>query len=170
MKLLLLNLDGTVRETISGKKFISVPNDQKLIAGVKEAIARYSGWTIVGITNQGGVAAGHKSLGDAIAEQHVTIQLLPELNWIYFCPTYDGKTCWKVDRFSSFEIQQFSVEEFGSFRKPGAGMINLALKKFDTEGFGAEELLYVGDRPEDEQAALAAGVPFMWAHEWRAES
>jgi len=29
------------------------------------------------------------------------------------------------------------------------------------------EVLYVGDRPEDEQAAAAATVPFMWADKWR---
>lgn len=162
MKLLLLDLDGTVRESASGKTFINQPDDQKLIDGATEAIARYPGWTKIGITNQGGVAAGHKSLGDAIAEQHITLQLLPELDWIYFCPTYDGNACWKVDRYNSLEIKQFFIEEFGSFRKPGAGMINLALRQFDVE-----QSLYVGDRPEDEQAATAAGVPFMWAHDWR---
>jgi phosphoglycolate phosphatase-like HAD superfamily hydrolase len=32
--------------------------------------------------------------------------------------------------------------------------------------FGGDEFLMVGDRPEDEQAAAAAGIPFQWAHEW----
>jgi len=30
-----------------------------------------------------------------------------------------------------------------------------------------EEILFVGDRPEDEQAAANAGVAFQWAADWR---
>ena len=30
-----------------------------------------------------------------------------------------------------------------------------------------EEVLMVGDRPEDQQAANNANIPFMWAEEWR---
>jgi phosphoglycolate phosphatase-like HAD superfamily hydrolase len=29
------------------------------------------------------------------------------------------------------------------------------------------EILMVGDRPEDEQCAKNANIPFMWAHDWR---
>lgn len=38
---LFLDLDNTVRQTKSGKQFINDPTDQKLILGVKEAIAFY---------------------------------------------------------------------------------------------------------------------------------
>ena len=31
------------------------------------------------------------------------------------------------------------------------------------------EVLFVGDRTEDEQSAAAAGVAFQWADEWRAQ-
>ena len=30
-----------------------------------------------------------------------------------------------------------------------------------------ESVVFVGDRPEDEQAEIAAGVSFEWADEWR---
>lgn len=29
-----------------------------------------------------------------------------------------------------------------------------------------DEVLMVGDRPEDEQAAIAANIPFKWAKDW----
>jgi len=60
MKLLLLDMDDTVREPINGDKFISKPDDQKLIDGALEAIQAYHdmGWTIVGITNQGVLQRG----------------------------------------------------------------------------------------------------------------
>ncbi|MBD0361546.1 MAG: hypothetical protein ICV55_01975 [Coleofasciculus sp. C3-bin4] len=52
-KIFFLDLDGTVRESKSGAKFINDPYDQKLIVGVKEAIAHYNatGWQLIGITN-----------------------------------------------------------------------------------------------------------------------
>lgn len=42
---------------------------------------------------------------------------------------------------------------------PGAGILKLAIYLH-----GADEVLYVGDRDEDEQAAKNAGVEFMHAH------
>ncbi|MBE9193571.1 hypothetical protein IQ230_25235 [Gloeocapsopsis crepidinum LEGE 06123] len=40
-ELLLLDCDGTIREPISGAKFIQHPEDQKIIAGAEQAIAHY---------------------------------------------------------------------------------------------------------------------------------
>lgn len=37
------------------------------------------------------------------------------------------------------------------------------------DGHGVDQVLYVGDRPEDEAAAKAANIPFQWAHEWLAK-
>ena len=34
-------------------------------------------------------------------------------------------------------------------------------------GVEASNCLMVGDRPEDEAAAKAVGIPFEWANEWR---
>lgn len=41
-KILFLDLDGTIREPASGEKFINDPHDQRIIEGVREAIAHYS--------------------------------------------------------------------------------------------------------------------------------
>lgn len=51
-----------------------------------------------------------------------------------------------------------------NFRKPGAGMIIAAQAM---QMLFVESVVFVGDRPEDEQAAIAAGVSFEWADEWR---
>lgn len=174
VKLLLLDLDGTVREPILGNKFISSPRDQKLIDGVEEALSRYEDWKIVGVTNQGGVAAGHKTLDEARIEQEVTLELIPQLKCIYFCPDYEGELCYKVGRgtIAGYKRSQFpnlvvSGELlYQSFRKPGSGMLMLAI---DQANAFSGEYLMVGDRPEDEAAALAANVPFIWAHDWRGD-
>jgi len=46
----------------------------------------------------------------------------------------------------------------GGFRKPKPGMLNLAISDCIRK---PTQVLMVGDRPEDEQAAQAANIPFM---------
>lgn len=171
MKLLLLDLDGTVRQSKSGATFINQPDDQQLIDGAAEAILRYPDWVKIGITNQGGVASGFKTLEDAIKEQQRTLELV-WLEAILFCPDMNGETCWVVEE----EVNQpYCIIMPGSnFRKPAPGMLWFARRlawgwggKLATNSI--DECLYVGDRDEDEQAAAAANIPFMWAEEWRTQ-
>ncbi len=93
MKILLVDCDGTIRQPKSGAKFIDKPTDQEPIPGAVEAIDHYhsEGWLIIGVTNQAGVAAKHKSLKDCVQEQQYTLRLFPQLEAIYFCPDYERK-------------------------------------------------------------------------------
>lgn len=88
--------------------------------------------------------------------------LFPQVGHIYIAPDYEGLECYKVLFDSDELIKQYSIEEFGSFRKPRAGMINLAL-----QFYLPLETLFVGDRAEDEKAAAIAGIDFIWAEDWR---
>lgn len=176
--LLLLDLDGTVREHVNGGKFISHPKDQRLIKGVTEAIAYFhkKGWRIIGITNQGGVAAGHKSLENAAKEQKITLELVPEMECIYFCPDYEGEFCYRVseeeiikyerDKFPNPHSPNPECRLYQSFRKPGSGMLMLAL---DSIEFYPDEFWFIGDREEDYEAAKEANIDFMWADVWRSK-
>jgi D-glycero-D-manno-heptose 1,7-bisphosphate phosphatase len=112
---------------------------------------------------------GYKSLEDTIAEQLYTLELLPQLLKIYFCPDLEGKHCWGVPR----EIDDakpihtaWAAKWAGTFRKPQPGMIYAAILNHCGEN-QLEECLYVGDRTEDIQAAKAASIQFMWAVDWR---
>lgn len=174
----MLDLDGTIRETKSGAAFINDPEDQQIIPAATAAIERYcsDGWTLVGITNQGGVAAGHKSLASAIAEQKFTLDLLPQLKSIYFCPDFEGKQCLYVNSVGRVvqvhETWRKHKDLIGSFRKPSSGMLHLAIRHEAWQlvppilGLSNLRAIYVGDRPEDLQAAQAAGVKFIWAKDW----
>lgn len=159
MKIFFFDLDGTLRETKSGKTFINEPDDQKSIAGASKAIAHYSDRFIcIGITNQGGVAAGHKSIESAIEEQHITFELFPELSEIFFCPNW-GESCYQISRGNaplSFEAPIGDDSLKVSCRKPGHGMLLIA-----SQTFGLDNAWMVGDRPEDEQCATAAGINFI---------
>lgn len=163
-KIIFFDLDGTLRETISGKTFINEPQDQRAIEGTQKALAYYQkkGFLLIGITNQGGVAAGHKSLESAIEEQRITLKLFPQLSEIFFCTNYSGESCWQL---SDGNVPlDFSAPRAGngtaiSCRKPGHGMLLVAARPLAE----LKDCWMIGDRPEDQQCAEAAGVKFVWA-------
>ncbi|MBW4526713.1 MAG: HAD-IIIA family hydrolase [Phormidium tanganyikae FI6-MK23] len=162
MSLLMIDLDGTLRESHSGQLYFQNPQDQQIIAGADIALNTYQeNWTIVGITNQGGVAAGHKTIQTCIQEQQYTLQLVSLLKEIYFCPDFEGKKCFRVTRHNAHNHSQ--TKWSGQYRKPQAGMLKLAMVRYN---HSPEDCVYVGDRPEDEEAARRAGVAFEWAEDW----
>lgn len=175
-KLLILDKDGTLITPVSGETFVQHPLDQKLLPGVVDAIERYvaDGYTCAIASNQGGVASGHKSLEQAIAEMVFCLELIPQIQIAYFCPDFEGKECYGVESNGNWHSvfldngafwRTFSAPSpqiFGNCRKPNPGMLQLAIAHFN-----AVEALMVGDRPEDEAAAKNAGIQFLWDFEWR---
>lgn len=179
MKLLLLDKDGTLVVPKSGAKFVNQAWDQELIPGVAEVLNRYvaDGWTPIIISNQGGIAAGHKSLEATISEMGYCCGLFPfgaTPQESFFCPDFEGEIChrhWAGDSItydrSSWEVIEYGLA--GTFRKPNPGMLKLAISIHQPD-----EVLYVGDmtiansqKGEDENAAISAGIPFMSAENWR---
>ncbi|MCT7971089.1 polynucleotide kinase [Laspinema olomoucense] len=176
-KLLLLDKDGTLISPKSGEKFVQSPWDQSPLPGVKEAIseARKNGWDIAVCSNQGGIDAGYKSLENCFQEMRFLLELFPEISECYFCPAnygFTGKECWrcwgkcldderiKYNQFAS----ELSWSQYGKvdYRKPGGGMLILAQSINN-----ADKVYFVGDRPEDEQAAANSYIPFLSADDWR---
>ena len=154
MSLLLIDLDNTLREPLSGQQYFQHPQDQQIIAGADIALRAYKDdWIIVGITNQGGVGAGHKSMQQCVQEQQYTLELFPELREIYFCPDFEGRKCFRVTHHN---VHNHSKTKWsGTYRKPGAGMLNLAMVRHK---YSPQNTLYVGDRPEDEAAFLGTAL------------
>lgn len=192
MNILILDMDGTVRIKKGGTPgdikagFIASPEDQEIIPGAAQAIESYhqQGWLIVGASNQGGVAAGKKTLESCFKEQQYTLKLVPQIDRIYFCPDYEGKQLGIVDRngwnlethfnpdLSSFQLKNENDhinpqvldainKSYSSFRKPEPGMIEYIKTSHE-----CDRLLFVGDRTEDEQAAAKAGIDFQWTKDW----
>jgi D-glycero-D-manno-heptose 1,7-bisphosphate phosphatase len=158
----MIDLDGTLREPHSGQLYFQNPQDQQIIAGADIALNTYQeNWTIVGITNQGGVAAGHKTIQTCIQEQQYTLRLVPLLKEIYFCPDFEGKKCFRVTRNNAHNHSQ--TKWSGQYRKPRPGMLKLAMIRYN---HSPQDCLYVGDRSEDEEAARRASVAFEWAEDW----
>lgn len=123
-KLLLTDCDGTIRKPKSRTKFIQHPHDQKIIKGADQAIAHYAqqGYTIMGITNQGGVAKGYKTLTECVEEQEYTLELLPQLERILFCPDFEGMVCHEVSRkLVGFDLNACTIFEQVDSESPLTG-------------------------------------------------
>jgi D-glycero-D-manno-heptose 1,7-bisphosphate phosphatase len=180
MKLLICDKDGTLTEPMTGKTFPDSPTDQKLIPRVADILKLYrqTGWTIAIATNQGGVAAGYKSLNEAIDELKFCLSLCyPCVSLGLLCPDA-GNICWGVaaeggprETWRSPNWQHWQIPYKLQYRKPGPGMLIAAkelLNPFSNEGF--EQVLFVGDQNTDQESAAAAGVNFMWSDQWLQQS
>jgi D-glycero-D-manno-heptose 1,7-bisphosphate phosphatase len=113
----------------------------------------------------------YKTVEDAIAEFRYLMALLPEIDSCLFCPDFEGRFCYEINnlfnagnwgRYDRNDMEGFDY----SFRKPDPGMIQLATDPVFGEALSVDEILFVGDRAEDEACAKAAGVAFQWAHEF----
>ncbi|HEY9663230.1 MAG TPA: hypothetical protein V6C65_32695, partial [Allocoleopsis sp.] len=128
-----------------------------------------------------GVQAGYKSLEDAFAEMYFALDLIrdglpssqkSQIRGAAFCPD-DGETAYLIRAFFGLSALPLHhcyprFSETKSFRKPGQGMLYCAQDQLSAVTAGEYELsLMVGDRPEDEGAAKAAGMAFMSAEAWR---
>lgn len=169
IELIIFDKDGTLTETVSGKKFVQHPEDQKLRPGIYERLEKLhdDGVKVAIASNQGGVAAGHKSLIELQEEIYYLTEIVPNFvakdATFLVCPDFEGQQClqfiWTAYPTTGTLIDVSA--EGRDFRKSGPGMLNLAMKRHGiTE---ASNCLMVGDRPEDEQAAKSAGMAFEWA-------
>jgi len=174
--LAIFDKDGTLVRPASGGEFVQGPEDQILLPGVAERMQELKemGARIVIASNQGGVEAGHKSLESAIAEIKFCCELVAGHS-AYICPDFKGELCYGVHKSSDgwrlwemHTIFQQRMKQGLRFRKPSPGML-IAAK--DTVCYPRERLYQeawmIGDRPEDHQAAIAAGIGFVDAAAWR---
>jgi histidinol phosphatase-like enzyme len=126
--------------------------------------------------------ARHKSIEDAIEEMKFAMGLTG-INTAFFCPDMAGQQCLWLDREKAGD--QIECRELGdsnaidglNCRKPEPGMLIVArsfqiwreedLVEVDgVQSWKPGLCLMVGDRPEDQAAALAAGFDFCWADDF----
>lgn len=178
-KLVVLDKDGTLVVPKSGAVFVQEPTDQVLMDGVVRECQKLikAGYTLSIASNQGGIAAGHKTLDDTVAEMQYCLFLLKEhhidIDKAMFCPDFNGNKCYEVicPTFSSPDTMytlHLKKTATPSYRKPKPGMLFLAVG--GTLGLTSGPLTncwMIGDREEDLLAAESIGFNFLDADRWR---
>ncbi len=151
-RLLFLDRDGTLNRSL-GRRPPNRPEEIELLPGVAAVLHRTaaSGWCIVIVTNQGGVAFGYQTQAQAHATHRALLDALPvTVDASYLCPHHPEGT-----------VTRYAIA--CPNRKPAPGAILDALDRFQAQ---PQECLFVGDQDSDRLAAEAAEVPFRWAGEF----
>ena len=174
MKGIIFDIDETLTGALSSypkSGFKQNPKDVIVLPGVLEGMQFHEKqkYIMVGASNQGRVAAGHKSIEDAIAEMEYTLELIPLLECIYFCPDFEGDYLYKIERnktehFSRILDSEDETSKYDFFRKPYPGMLKKASHDYN---FDLSQSFMIGDRAEDMEAANYAHCNYLDAEIWR---
>lgn len=162
---LVLDLDGTVRYNKDNPRgFINGPETVAIYDDVAPRVREYrdKGFMILGVTNQGGVAHGYKTMQEAQDENDLTMNILAEQVWgdsladsafdaVMYCPFMVDGT-----------VEPYDVRSL--LRKPQIGM--LAVIEYDmyinfTTIIDWDRSIMVGDRLEDKELAQNANLYFI---------
>lgn len=139
-KAILLDYDGTLRDTISGDKFPTKPSDIKILPNRRETLARYEkqGYKLLGVSNQSGVEKGVFTFDEAVACFEKTNELLDFKIDYKFCPHH------------SFPIRCFC-------RKPMPGLGVYFIEKY---GLDPKQCIMVGNATSDKTFAERSGFQY----------
>jgi len=156
-RVVIFDVDGTLTTTKSGATFRKSADDWQWLPGRLERLKEVNreGGTHIGIaTNQGGVAFGYLRSYDIMKEIGEMCEQVPiSPKGVRFCFTHPKGT------------EELYREENDERRKPGPEMLREIMGEFMMP-VNPAKVLMVGDRPEDEGAALAAGCAFAWADDF----
>lgn len=175
MSIYIFDKDGTICQSKSGKTFINFSFDQELISGVKKKIdsLKEQGHLVAVISNQGGVAFGYMTWTQAQSIVKHAASLIGAFHF-EMCPFHPDGT-----------IENLAIES--NSRKPNPGMIIAVADLVFTDdwktrqrclhradlSYQKEEIIYVGDRPEDKMALQNArkarpniDFKFYWAKDF----
>lgn len=138
---LLLDVDGTLRKTISGQPFPAAPDDQTILPGRHEVLMEWvnAGYRLFFVSNQAGIALGQTDAGTVQAAMFRTVELLNvPVTEITFCA------------HPSKPVECFC-------RKPMPGLGVYLIEKY---GLDREQLVMVGDRDSDREFAANLGIRY----------
>jgi D-glycero-D-manno-heptose 1,7-bisphosphate phosphatase len=151
--MIICDLDGTLIRAYLAKP--RIPYDEiQVLPGRREKLAFLTGQgvDIAIATNQGGVAFGYVSEEQAHAKIQRAIAALGLPDDTPYA------VCFADARSPD---PRYNDPSDVARRKPSGAMIREL-----ADGVAFDQVLFVGDRPEDEQAAADAGVAFEWADDF----
>lgn len=142
---LLCDLDGTLRRSRGKSPFPTRPDDVVILPRREQVLARFAaaGVTLVGVTNQGGVALGQLTERAMRAAVDRTVELLGVDMDVRACPHLPTAGCW--------------------CRKPLPGLGVALIRDHQLD---LSRLWVVGDRATDRGLAENLGVPYIDAEDF----
>ena len=145
-KAILLDIDGSVRITKSGKPCPSDPEDIEILPNTKEILEFYKnqGYLLLGVSNQGGISQGYVSKEQVEACFQRTQELLGLEIEIKYCP------------HPVYPISCFC-------RKPGTEFGMYFVSKYK---LNPKDCVVVGDMESDKAFAANCGFQFAWADDF----
>lgn len=151
--LYIFDLDGTlIHGYMDGIDYAHVQPLPRRIEKLAEL--RAVGHTVAIATNQGGIGFGYNSEGDFKAK------LLEVLRVLKLSRDTPIKVCF---HHPSASIERYRDPEGCARRKPNGLMLKELMQEL---GHTPATTMYIGDRPEDDQAAEHADVAFMWERDF----
>lgn len=162
--LLVFDVDGTLRRCISHKgPCHNAPSLHEIIPGTAEILLTYD-WTRIGFScasNQGGIGLGFITEEIVIEEFYKTIRaLFPLYPWTQDRGSFTETRMRMPERGPVFRYAPHAPDAASVERKPSPWMLLELVRAY---GERLDRTLFVGDSPEDQQAAERAGVNFVWA-------
>lgn len=159
------DFDGTIRHPPDGKDFINHPEHVRMYPGVFEKLwhHRNNGHVILGLTNQGGVAFGHKTPDDFLREVRRMRQIGEERGQRW--PFHE----W----YGVFLMEGGSVGPYSArslCRKPRyGGLAVLARRLWENHSLRVDwdRSIMVGDSEDDFGCAKNAEIGFLQAEHFR---
>lgn len=147
--LYIFDKDGTICRSISGQKFINSVDDQELYPDVKLRLLKLKHDDRIAVaSNQGGVAFGFMSIIEAAEIVRHSSQLIGGARYI-LCPHHPNGT------------NEFRID--CEYRKPKPCMLFQMMEQLN---YNRADTIFIGDMDTDEQAALHAGIDFVWAKDF----
>lgn len=123
------------------------------------AVLRAEGHRLGVATNQAGVAFGH------VTEEEVMSRIAKVLRVLDLPDDTPVEACFGHPRSPTL---RYRAIELVDCRKPRGTMLRRLIER--VPGAVPNACVYIGDRPEDQQAAADAGVGFYWAEEFFSRS
>jgi len=138
-KALILDYDGTLRESTGEFQFPINPEEVKLLPNRKEKLQEYkdNGYLLLGVSNQSGIARKQVTRENAVLCFDKTNELLGHDIDYVFCPHNVPPTCY--------------------CRKPQSGLGVYLIEKYK---LNPKECIYVGDQTTDETFAKRLGFKY----------
>jgi D-glycero-D-manno-heptose 1,7-bisphosphate phosphatase len=154
--LYLFDLDGTLITSYMDRRDRDFRQWGPLPGRVERLAALLSAGDLVGIvTNQAGVAFAH------ITEADVSAKLLAVLMGLELPLSTPVRVCYAHPK--AIVLHYRDPAEVAR-RKPSGAMLRELMALYPEQA--AQGVVYVGDRPEDQQAAADADAAFVWAREF----